>query len=141
MIDWEGTAAHAMWDVAPVPEQLAIEFRSATAVPTQGLAVKLHGGTLRVNGVEAKQLTLWQDTAPREVRVVIAKKGQAKLRIWNIWRYDVGGQDVTRAWLGNAGMRIEQSGDAGETILRCSDGVGSVNFEDFVVSVRPMSAI
>lgn len=91
-IEWDGAAAHAMWEVAPVPEQLAIEFRSATAVPAQGLAVKLHGGMLRANGVEAKHLTLWQDTAPREVRLVIAKKGDAKLRIWNIWREAVGGR-------------------------------------------------
>ena len=96
---------------------------------------------LRVDGVEAKHFTLWQDTSPREVRIVIAKKGKAKLRIWNIWREAVGGYGVTQAWLRNSGMRIEPSGESDETILRCSDGVGAVNFDDFIVSVRAVSGI
>lgn len=138
-IEWEGATAHAMWEVDPVPNELAIEFRGAIAVPVQGLAIKLEGGVLRTNGVEAKHLTLWQDTAPKELRIVVAKKGKAKLRIWNIWREPVGGHDVTQAWLGNAGMRIELSGEADETILRCSDGVGSVNFDNLIVSVKAWS--
>ncbi|WP_420469891.1 hypothetical protein [Brevundimonas sp. FT23042] len=138
-IVWDGAVAYAVWEVTPVPEELAIEFLSAAAAPIQGLAVKIDGGMLRVNGEEAKHITLWQDTAPRKVRVVIAKKGKAKLSIWNIWREAIGGHDVTQAWLGNFGMRIEQSDDENETILRCSDGVGSVDFDNLVVSVKAVS--
>lgn len=138
-IIWDGAVAYAVWEVAPVPDELAIEFLSAAAAPVQGLAVKIDGGTLRVNGEEAKHITLWQDTAPREVRVVIAKTSKTKLSIWNIWRGAVGGHDVTQAWLGNFGMRIEQSNDENETILRCSDGAGSVDFDNLVVSVKAMS--
>lgn len=139
-IEWEGHFVHAIWELVPVPEQLAIEFRSATSAPVQGLAVKLEGGTLCANGVEAKHLTLWQDTAPREVCVMIAKNGKARLKIWNIWRETKGHYDVTHAWLRNSGMRIEPSGEDGEMVLRCSDGIGPVSFDDLVVSVRAISA-
>jgi hypothetical protein len=140
-IEWDGATVHAMWEVDPAPTELAIEFRGATALPVQGLAVKLEGGVLRANGVEAKHLTLWQDTAPPVVDVVVAKRGKAKLRIWNIWRGAVGGHDVTQAWLGNSGMRIEASSEPNETILRCSDGVGSVNFDDLIVGVKAIPVL
>lgn len=94
---------------------------------------------MRANGVEAKHLTLWRDTAPRELLVSVAKKGNAKLRIWNIWREPAGSYEITQAWLGNAGMRIESSGEGNETILRCSDGVGPVDFDDLIVSVKASS--
>jgi len=37
------------------------------------------------------------------------------------------------AWLGNAGMLVETQDDA--VILKCSDGVGSPDFEDLVVEL------
>lgn len=137
-IEWDGAAAYALWQVSPVPEQLIVEFRGGTDFPVQGLAIKLEGGVLRANGTEAKQLALWHDTAPSEVCVEVSSTGKAKLSVWNVWRGAVGGHDVTQAWLGNSGMRIEHS-VAGEVILRCSDGVGPIDFGDFIVSLRAMS--
>lgn len=132
---------HAMWEIDPVPDQVVFEFRHGVPTPIQGLAIKLEGGILSANNVEAKHLTLWQDTAPEEVCVLITKRKKARLMIWNIWRDTIGGQDVTQAWLRNSGMRIERSVDGGETILRCSDGIGPVNFDDLIVGARTKTAV
>ncbi len=140
-IDWEGTPVHAMWEIDPVPNQVVFEFRRGVATPVQGLAIKLEEGILCANNVEAKHLTLWQDTAPKEVCVLITKRKKARLMIWNIWRETIGGRDVTQAWLRNSGMRIEPSGDGNETILRCSDGIGPVNFDDLIVVARTKSTV
>lgn len=57
------------------------------------------------------------------------------LKLWNIWRGSMGGVDVTQAWLGNAGMRIEQSASGKELLLHCSDGEGPVEFSDLDVRI------
>ncbi|KRA67188.1 hypothetical protein ASD89_02960 [Caulobacter sp. Root656] len=131
-----------MWEIDPVPDQMVLEFRRGVATPVQGLAIKLEGGILCANDVEARHLTLWLDTAPKEVCLLITKKKKkARLMIWNIWRDTIDGRDITQAWLGNSGMRIELSGEGNETILRCSDGVGPVNFDDLIVGARMKSAV
>lgn len=96
---------------------------------------------LRVGDIEAKHITLWRDTAPKEICVVVVAKKNARLRVWNIWRDAINGQDVTQAWLRNSGMRIEPSGRPSETVLRCSDGVGPVDFDDLVVGLKAFPAL
>ena len=78
-------------------------------------------------------MVLWTDTAPKNVSVRLKRLGrrQVNLKIWNVWRDKIGGHDVTQAWIGNAGMRAERYGN--QLILRCSDGVGPVNFADLEV--------
>lgn len=58
-------------------------------------------------------------------------KGVRSLRIWNAWRDN----DLTQAWLGNAGMRVIP-GEGGSLTLRCSDGEGEPDFDDLVAEVR-----
>lgn len=133
-IGWEGSPAYAVWEIDPLPQELAVTFLSAKAEPVQGLTVKVDQGTIRVNGEESPQITLWRDTAPDTVHLLICAEPGAKLKIWNIWRGSVGGHDVTHAWLGNSGMRTDVSSSV-ETVLRCSDGTAEVNFEDLTVRV------
>ena len=113
---------------------MVVEFLSATHAPFQGLALKANGGVLVTNGVEAAQMRLWRDAAPTTVSMRVKRQpGKvATLKLWNIWRGSVGGVDVTQAWLGNAGMRIERAVDGKELLLRCSDGEGPVDFGNLV---------
>ncbi|MDQ4419542.1 hypothetical protein OOT33_03695 [Sphingobium sp. DEHP117] len=136
-IVWEGKPVYAIYEIIPAPNGVIVEFLSATAVPVQGLTLKASGGVLVVNGVEAPEMLLWCDTAPDTVVVQVKQEPGKKvvLKLWNIWRGNMGGVDVTQAWLGNAGMRIECSQGGRELLLRCSDGEGSVDFGDLEARV------
>lgn len=94
----------------------------------QALKLMANEGTLETNGKRAAAVTLWSNTAPRET-LVIVHGSRVTLDIWNAWMY--GG--VEHSWLGNAGMILEGS-ERGYTI-RCSDGVGPVDFDDLVVAI------
>ena len=126
-LDWEGKPAYAIYEMT-APDLLEVEFLSSIASPVQGLTLKAYGGVLEIEDVEAQEMLLWADTAPPKVPVKIkpGADGKVILKIWNVWRGKVGGHDVTQAWLGNAGMRIERSGS--RISLRCSDGEGPVDF-------------
>lgn len=135
-VEWEGEPLYGLYEI-PAPNELLIEILSSNPSPIQGLSLKAYGGLLRINDVEAREMLIWADTAPDRVKVSFkAWEGyKAKLKIWNIWRGKVGGTDVTQAWLGNAGMRIECAANGKELLLRCSDGEGPANFGDLEARV------
>ena len=125
-IEWEGATAYAIYEISPAPDDVVVEFPKAAGAPVQGLTLKANGGMLVVNDVEAPEVLLWRDTAPSRVPIRVKREPGKKvtLKFWNIWRGRMGGVDVTQAWLGNSGMRIERSADGKELLLRCSDGEG-----------------
>ena len=135
-IEWGGEPLYGLYELTS-PDGLEVEFLSSINTPVQGLALKIYGGILEIEGTEAHEMLLWCDTAPTKVPVSIKTDPgkKAKLKIWNVWRGKVGGVDVTQAWLGNAGMRIEQSAGGKELVLLCSDGEGAVEFSDLKVRV------
>lgn len=137
-IDWDGEPAYAIYEIEPAPDDVTVEFLSAIESPVQGVTLKVAGGVLEINGVEAPEMVLWHDTAPEKVlaRVKRDRGRTGVLKIWNVWRGNMGGVDVTQAWLGNSGMRINRTVDGKELHMRCSDGEGPVNFEDLEVRVR-----
>lgn len=131
-IDWDGPL-YSLYELPSDTSELTIRFLSARSQPPQGLRFKVRGGTFEVESTTADDLIIWQDTAPAEVPIRIAwkPKGTRSLRIWNAWRVN----DVTQAWLGNAGMRVTAMAD-GVIELRCSDGEGDPDFDDLVAEVR-----
>lgn len=133
-VDWEGEPLHGLYEM-PAPKSLIVELLRSKSTPVQGLTLKAYGGVLLVNDVEAPEIVIWADTAPERANVSFKpwEGRKAKLKIWNVWRGKVGGVDVTQAWLGNAGMRIEQVGS--QISLRCSDGEGPVDFDDLAARV------
>jgi hypothetical protein len=132
VVEWEGAPLHGLYQFDDSPEEMQIEFLKAESSPVQGLSLGIEGGVLSVNGIEAEDMVLWHDTAPITVSVrVIAKPNEKPiLKMWNVWR---AGRDVTQAWLGNAGMRIEETGN--QLLLRCSDGEGPIDFSNLEVRV------
>lgn len=137
-IDWDGELAYAIYEIDPAPDDVTVEFLNATESRAQGVTLKVASGVLEINGVEAPEMVLWQDTAPDKVTVrVKSERGEkAVLKLWNVWRGSMGGVDVTQAWLGNSGMRIDRTLDGKELHLRCSDGEGPVDFTDLEIRVR-----
>ena len=128
-LDWEGKPAFAIYEM-PAPQRIMVELLRSKISPVQGLSLKAYGGVLQIDEAVSPHMLVWADTAPEQVTVSFKPwEGQkAKLKIWNVWRGKVGGVEVTQAWLGNAGMRVERSNS--ELFLRCSDGEGPVDFAD-----------
>jgi hypothetical protein len=130
IIDWDGPL-YSMYELSTNATELTVRFVSAIEQPVQGLRLKVRGGTFEIDSTSANDLVLWHDTAPEIVRVRIRWKsrGARSLRIWNAWRIN----NVTQAWLGNAGMRVE--GNESTLTFRCSDGEGAPDFGDLIAEV------
>ncbi|WCM22945.1 hypothetical protein NDK50_33760 [Paraburkholderia bryophila] len=122
----------AMYETTvPAGQQLLRISRSVgRQIPIQGLRLKMSPGKFVVNDQLLSDIVLWADTCPEDVTLSMSSGADAVLKIWNVW--SIGG--TMHAWLGNAGMLVEQHGC--ELTLRCSDGVDSICFSDLVVSIR-----
>ena len=119
---------------------LTIRFLGSRVHVPQALRVKSYNSTVLVEGQTLGDIELWADNypSPLELRVLPTKKRKRLkepsvplLKVWNAWRDERG---VTQAWIGNSGMLIEEVD--GDTLLKCSDGVGPPDFTDLVVSLR-----
>jgi hypothetical protein len=114
-------------------DHVRVRRLGVTASPVQALRLKIVGGKLLINKQSLRDIVLWSDTAPEET-VLVAENADsgATIKIWNAWRDS---QGTMQAWLGDAGMLIDKKGVRGIR-LRCSDGLGGVNFDDLVVEIE-----
>ena len=130
--EYEGLTVHGIYRCEVHPDDtLQVRFVRWNAMIRQGLQLKINRGRLLVNGQSSKSGVLWMDTAPEVVEIVCQPpKAGATLSLWNTWERD----GIVHAWLGNAGMLVEQRDDA--VVLKCSDGVGNPDFQDLVVELR-----
>ena len=101
----------------------------------QGVRVKSTRGTLVANSQRGKDMVFWADTSPPEIGIELPTVAEAEVRIWNCWQDDKG---VIQAWIGNAGMLIEEgpASDGSEILLRCSAGFGMFEPDDMRVAIR-----
>lgn len=131
VLEWDGAPAYGLYEFAQIPKCITVGFMAAKLSPVQGLHLKIRGGALEANGVEATNMVLWRDTAAVIVDVKVRPtSGTPSLKLWNIWRVN---SDVVQAWVGNSAMRIEEGQDSNSMVLRCSDGEGPADFDDLVV--------
>lgn len=125
----DGESVVPMVRISPAAgEVLHVALRCPTGRVGQGLRLKMPTGRFTVSGVDLRDAVLWFDTAPSPVRVEI-HTGE-EMRLWNCWK---GPHGQAMAWVGNAGIVLSQTLDG--WLLRCSDGVGSVQFDDLVVEI------
>ena|ERR1700737_290190 len=131
-IEIQGRTVHALFEHRlGGPEVVRVELRSNRPRP-EGVCFKIVKGNLVINEQRLREAVLWTDTAPGSVRILCQPKGTgAVLKVWNTWKDDQGTQ---HAWIGNAGMLVENTPDG--VILRCSDGIGDIDFDDLIVSLR-----
>ncbi|TFY90611.1 hypothetical protein DYL59_08710 [Pseudomonas kairouanensis] len=104
----------------------------ATSSRGQGLVLKAASGQIVVDnsGDGYPEIVLWSDTSPDVVEIEVFLKLGNTLKIWNVWKSAHG----MSAWVGNAGIHIRRSD--GKITLECSDGVGDVDFTDYVVALE-----
>jgi hypothetical protein len=131
-LEVNGRTVHALFERRlGGPEVVRLELRSSRPRP-EGVCLKIVGGNLLINEQRLREAVLWTETAPGCVRIVCQpKETGAVLKVWNTWKDEQGTQ---HAWIGNAGMLAESTADG--VILRCSDGIGDVDFEDLIVSLQ-----
>lgn len=110
--------------------RIRVIWRSARPLPVQGIRIKVQGGKLSMGGTELNEVVLWRDTAPDETVFVCHAKKPAELRIWNCWRDDRG---VMQAWVGNAAMRVVESGP--NSVSVACNARQEVTFADLVFDV------
>ena len=113
-------------------ERLDVRFVSTNSERVQTLSLSVDGGGLEIAGEVNADVLLREDTAPETTSVICRTGGRATLDVWNGW---IGSHDANHAWIGNSGMIIE--GDEEHVRLRCSDGVGEVDFTNLVVELLP----
>jgi hypothetical protein len=133
-VELDGRLVHMMHALAPVTAPAALRIRLCpSGVRPQALNVSARDGTVLVNGEELTHVVLWTDTAPPEVVAELRPAGGRPMtvHVWNGWRDH---EDVAQAWIGDAGMVVEDHGD-GRVTLRCSDGYDRPSFDDLVVEL------
>jgi hypothetical protein len=108
----------------------------------QGVAVRVRGGRTRLGDeLEGTGLLLWSDVTPIPVTIdCLPDEPEAAVDVWNVWGEDDG--EIVGCWTGQAGILVEErAGDApdvpetGSTVLRCSNGLDDVNFDDLLIGL------
>lgn len=107
------------WDVIELAgaRALELEFVSTNATSRQGVWMQCDAGLI-IGGASFKSVDLWEDTAPRLVKIEIPNGGK-RLSVYNIWESEFGRNSQALS----SGMLVEVSGSA--RIYRCFD-VGRV---------------
>ncbi len=134
------TVAHDGREVRPllklsVSEGTRVLVERVATRPDRRQALKLAAiqGSLEVNDAVSEVVSLWSDTSPTEVELMVLGARIRCLEVWNAW--DLGG--LESAWLGNAGM-IVVPGER-HLALHCSDGIGPPSFTDLQVHLSVAS--
>ena len=111
--------------------RIEVELRPESNRKVQALNMDADGGgELIIADTSMTRTVVRADTAPDLVEVLVSG-GSIELTVYNAW---VGEYDGLHAWIGDSGMLVEEDGD--QVTLRCSDGDGSVSFDDLVVALR-----
>ncbi|MCY3968153.1 MAG: hypothetical protein OXE93_05770 [bacterium] len=101
----------------------------ARADRRQALKLAAVNGTLELEGISAEIISLWCDTSPETVELLVQGPQVRRVEVWNAW--DLGGLET--AWLGNAGIILEATQK--HLTLHCSDGIGPPSFSDLTVEI------
>ena len=130
-VKYEGRTVHAYMRL-PVAEgsRLTITRLRSSRTRAQALKIAADRGELRANGVVVPTVAIWSHSAPETAVVEVVGRRSKSVDIWNGWSFE----GVDSSWLGNAGMLVESSGSS--HVLRCSDGLGDVSFDDLVVRIE-----
>lgn len=113
-------------------QRVHVTARPPMDVPVQGLRIKLVDGIIRINEQDLREVVVWFDTAPLDFEFSCCPtKKVAELRVWNCWRDS---NDVTQAWIGNAGMIADEKDS--EVMLLCSTGIADFDPQQLTVGLR-----
>ncbi len=128
---YSGTLIH-MADRLPISkkQRLVVIFESINSNWRQGVHLST-AGNFEVNGQKIKTaVVLWQDTAPKEVDIIVQSKSGTCL-VKNVW--DIG-DGVMHSWHSGGAMIISVQGDA--RLYECNDGQPDDDFDDIVFRIK-----
>jgi len=130
-INFNGKTVVAIMEIEITKPRTVFSIRrlGVTNDRVQGLALKAVSGQIVVDGSGDgyPEIILWSDISPDVVEIEVLSKFGSTLKVWNVWKSAFG----INAWVGNAGIHICRPD--GKMTLECSDGVGEVDFSDYVV--------
>ena len=132
-VRYEGkTVRSAVFRYVNESGQFIVRFIRAVPLPLQALRLHIDPGKLLIEDTESAQMLLRLDTSPQVVNVrYLPERNGSRIGIYNAWINEDGGVD---AWLVNAGMLVEETGN--KLLLRCSDGRGEPTFDDLIVEIE-----
>jgi len=110
--------------------QILLKWVGTDSNVKQGIRLKIESGLIHVNNLESPAITLWEDTCPNEISILLKPQSPSILKIWNVWSID----GLEQAWVGNAGLTVKNEND--DTVcLFCSDGLGEVDFNNLIFKI------
>lgn len=134
-IDVDGRWVRPTYEIAglDVQSELSVKREAVKSLRPEGLRLKALDGELNIEGMTYNEVVLWSDTSPEIVTVQFkpATLGVMGVRIWNVWRDQMG---VMQAWIGDAGMIVDEIAKD-LMVLRCSDGFAPPDFSGLVVRI------
>ena len=131
-IEVDGFEVHCIYRRALADgDELVIRRIACGREPVSGLRLKVRGGSFDVGGRMLKEVVLWADESPDEVRLLCrTDEVNAEVSLWNCWRDEQGGM---HAWLGDAGMAVDEGDDV--AVLRCSAGANGFDPTALIVAI------
>ncbi|MCX4091875.1 hypothetical protein [Nocardia sp. alder85J] len=136
-VDWNGATVHPLYSEALGADPTVITLVMHESAPPPGLlglgiGLSVIGGHVLLGERRLLGVDVWSDAMAAGIAVDVCAAGPgAAVTLTPVW-LEVGGEIMS--WSGNYGVLIERS-RAGNPLLRCSVGVGPVDFSDLVVEV------
>ncbi len=125
------------WDVLHIKteQDLILEFISTNSKYRQGvrLAIDVGEGNLEVNGIKARAIRLWEDTAPSKVHIRCLSS-EGLLSIYNVFDLGNYGNGGARSLLDSCGMLVEQKENI--IIYHCNDSGFVSDFDKLVFQIE-----
>ena len=132
-ITYEGKTL-ALMDTLPAVDgsRFRVTRESTDSEWRQGIGLDVQGSIV-IDGKDwGRKVTLWEDTAPKEVVITLELKEEG-LDVRNVWDH---GNGVIQAWHHGAAIYVEEI--EGGRRYHCNDGHPDDDLNDIVFSIRRM---
>jgi len=109
---------------------LKVSFISTDSKWKQGIVFQTKGEFEINNQKLPTKIILWEDTAPKELQMLIKSKDKV-LVIYNVWETEDG---TTHYWHNGGAMYIEE--DNGIRTYNCNDGYADDDLNDLIFTIQ-----
>lgn len=121
------------WDVMKIEQgqNLVLRFISTNSKHRQGVRIAIDAGNgyIEVNEYKLNEIYLWEDTAPKEVKMKCFSD-EGLVSIYNVWYTERGSRSLSY----KCGMIIEKNGN--KIKYRCNDFGDNTNFDKLVFEIE-----
>ncbi len=107
-------------------QEFSITIENVNADWRQGICLTIDGSFIVNEKIINKSIILWQDTAPKTVKIKI-NSSKGELQIKNVWDT---GDGVVHSWHNGAAMIVKESVNSRRYF--CNDGRADDDFDDLV---------